>query len=58
MDVGRHWSVVTKNKSLQRDPDLFLVAEMDGEIIGSVMGEYDGRRGLVYHLAVAHEFRQ
>ncbi len=39
-------------KKLLRDPDLFLVAEEDGRIIGAVMGGYDGRRGMVYHLAV------
>jgi ribosomal protein S18 acetylase RimI-like enzyme len=40
-------------KKLARDPDLFLVAERDGRIVGSVIGGFDGRRGLVYHLAVA-----
>jgi len=45
-------------KKLQRDPDLFLVAEVDGQIIGAVLGGYDGRRGLVYHLAVAESYRQ
>ena len=39
-------------KKLRRDADLFLVAEIGGEIIGSVLGGFDGRRGLVYHLAV------
>jgi ribosomal protein S18 acetylase RimI-like enzyme len=39
-------------KKLQRDPDLFLVAEINGKIIGTVMGGFDGRRGMVYHLAV------
>lgn len=39
-------------KKLQRDPDLFLVAERDGLIIGTVFGGFDGRRGLAYHLAV------
>lgn len=39
-------------KKLQRDPDLFLLAEDDGRLIGAVMGGFDGRRGLVYHLAV------
>ncbi|HEV2120328.1 MAG TPA: GNAT family acetyltransferase [Candidatus Bathyarchaeia archaeon] len=37
---------------LQRDPDLFLVAEHDDEIVGSVIGGWDGRRGWIYHLAV------
>ena len=39
-------------KKLQRDPDLFLVAECNEQIIGSVIGGFDGRRGFVYHLAV------
>jgi len=39
-------------KKLQRDPDLFLVAEEDARIVGAVVGGFDGRRGMVYHLAV------
>ena len=45
-------------KKLARDPDLFLVAEIDGELIGTVIGGFDGRRGFVYHLAVAAPFRR
>ncbi len=45
-------------RKLQRDPDLFLVAELDGVIIGSVLGGFDGRRGMVYHLAVTEAFRK
>jgi ribosomal protein S18 acetylase RimI-like enzyme len=45
-------------KKLQRDPDLFLVAEIDGLIIGSVLGGFDGRRGMVYHLAVSDLYRK
>jgi ribosomal protein S18 acetylase RimI-like enzyme len=45
-------------KKLQRDPDLFLVAEADGRIIGTIIGGFDGRRGLIYHLAVEADFRQ
>ena len=37
---------------LQIDPDLFLVAEENQEIIGVVMGAWDGRRGWINHLAV------
>jgi ribosomal protein S18 acetylase RimI-like enzyme len=43
---------------LQRDPDLFLVVEQDGEIVGSVMGGWDGRRGWIYHLAVKPEHQR
>src|SRR5947199_10810127 len=40
---------------LQRDPDLFLVAEQVDEIVGSVIGGWDGRRGWIYHLGVKAE---
>jgi ribosomal protein S18 acetylase RimI-like enzyme len=43
---------------LARDPDLFLIAEADGRLIGTVIGGWDGRRGMVYHLAVAAEARR
>jgi ribosomal protein S18 acetylase RimI-like enzyme len=39
-------------KKLRRDPDLFLVAEEGGSLIGAVMGGFDGRRAIVYHLAI------
>ncbi len=55
--TGRSDTPAEIEKKLTRDPDLFLVAEADGVIIGSVIGGYDGRRGLVYHLAVTSRFR-
>jgi ribosomal protein S18 acetylase RimI-like enzyme len=45
-------------KKLQRDPDLFLVAERRGEIVGAVLGGFDGRRGVIYHLAVRPGLRR
>lgn len=45
-------------KKLDRDPDLFLVAEEDDRLIGTVLGGYDGRRGLIYHLSVDERFRR
>ncbi len=44
-------------KKLERDPDLFLVAEEDGQILAAIMAGFDGRRGWVYHMAV-HPFGQ
>jgi ribosomal protein S18 acetylase RimI-like enzyme len=38
---------------LQRDPDLFLVAQEESQIVGVVMGAWDGRRGWINHLAVS-----
>jgi ribosomal protein S18 acetylase RimI-like enzyme len=45
-------------KKITRDPDLFLVAESGDEIVGTVIGGFDGRRGMVYHLAVAPSQRR
>jgi ribosomal protein S18 acetylase RimI-like enzyme len=56
--VGRSDTLAEIAKKVQRDPDLFLVAEEDGRLIGSVIGGFDGRRGMIYHLSVAEEYRQ
>ena len=58
LHVGRSDSPEEIFKKLQRDPDLFLVAEVNGRIIGSVMGGFDGRRGIVYHLGVSPDSRR
>jgi ribosomal protein S18 acetylase RimI-like enzyme len=38
---------------------LFFVAEIGGEVVGTVMGGYDGHRGWVFSVAVseAHRWR-
>ena len=56
--VGRSDTLPEIEKKIGRDPDLFLVAESEGCIVGSVIGGFDGRRGLIYHLAVAASFRE
>ncbi len=45
-------------KKIARDPDLFLVAVVSTQIIGTIIGGYDGRRGMAYHLAVSPEYRK
>lgn len=55
--LGRSDTLGEIEKKLARDPDLFLVAEVDGTLVGSVIGGFDGRRGLIYHLAVAAPYR-
>jgi len=58
LHIGKSDSPQEILKKVQRDPDLFLVAEKDGRIIGTVIGGFDGRRGMVYHLGVLPEFRR
>ena len=41
------------NRKLMIDPDLFLIGEIGDEIIGSVMGGYEGHRGWINYLAVS-----
>ena len=38
---------------LLRNPGLSRIAEEDGTLLGAVLCGHDGRRGLIYHLAVA-----
>lgn len=58
VQMGRSDAPQEVAKKMERDPDLFLVAEIDGRIVGSVIGGFDGRRGLIYHLAVAGDFQR
>jgi ribosomal protein S18 acetylase RimI-like enzyme len=41
----------------KRNPGMSRVAEVDGKIVGAVLCGHDGRRGWIYHLAVAAEYR-
>jgi ribosomal protein S18 acetylase RimI-like enzyme len=43
---------------LRRNPRLSFVAWEQNEIIGAVLGGHDGRRGTLYHLAVAPKYRK
>jgi ribosomal protein S18 acetylase RimI-like enzyme len=57
MNVGRSDTPQETQRKLERDPDLFLVAEIGREIIGTIIGGFDGRRGMIYHLAVRKDLR-
>jgi len=42
---------------LESNPELSVVAEKDGEIVGAVLSGHDGRRGFLHHLAVRQDLR-
>lgn len=41
-----------------RNPGMFLLAVEDGELIGSALAGWDGRRGWLYHVAVRPSVRR
>jgi putative acetyltransferase len=43
---------------LQRNRGLSFVAKAGGQVVGAVLAGHDGRRGFLYHLAVASEWRR
>ena len=45
-------------KYLRRNPNTCFVAEKEVEIIGVILSGHDGRRGLIYHLAVKFSERE
>ena len=42
---------------LERNPGFSVVAERDGEIVGSILCGHDGRRGCLYHVCVKENCR-
>lgn len=58
-DLLRPWNdpEMDIERKLNHDLELFLVAEVGGEVVGSVMGGYDGHRGSAYYLGVHPDYR-
>lgn len=44
-------------KFIRRNPDTSVVAEDEGKIVGAILCGHDGRRGSMYHVCVAAEYR-
>jgi N-acetylglutamate synthase len=45
-------------KYLLRNPGLSFVAEVEGELVGTIMAGHDGKRGYLQHLSVADSHRR
>lgn len=58
-ELTRPWNDARKDiqRKLTVQPELFLVGELDGKLIATVMAGYEGHRGWVSYLAVAPEQR-
>lgn len=46
------------HRAITASPAVVLVAEAEGQIVGSVIGSFDGWRGNIYRLAVHPDFRR
>jgi ribosomal protein S18 acetylase RimI-like enzyme len=44
-------------KEIKNDNSIFLIAEFEGKIIGSVFGTHDGRKGWINRLAISPNFQ-
>ena len=53
-ELSRPWNDPRKDIQRKRavQPDLFLVAEIEGEIVGTVMAGYEGHRGWLNYVGV------
>lgn len=45
-------------RKMKVDSDLFLVGLIDGKVVATAMGGYEGHRGWINYLAVSPEIRQ
>lgn len=50
-------SVSGITRYLERNPNLSVVAYLDGRIVGALMSGHDGRRGYLHHAAVVKDCR-
>ena len=53
-ELTRTWNDPRKDiaRKMRVNPELFLVGEINGEIVATVMGGYEGHRGWINYLAV------
>lgn len=57
MGLSNADSLQNIGKFLTRNGGLSFCYEKDGRIIGTILCGHDGRRGYIYHVTVAEEFR-
>ncbi|GJG98038.1 GNAT family acetyltransferase [Cupriavidus pauculus] len=57
--LTRPWNDPRKDiaRKMTTQPEMFLVGEVDGQLMATAMIGYDGHRGWVYYLAVHPQFQ-
>ncbi|MDR2808014.1 MAG: GNAT family N-acetyltransferase [Spirochaetaceae bacterium] len=54
LDDSRHGI----ERYIKRNPNTCFVAEDNGELVGAILSGHDGRRGFIYHTALASAHRR
>jgi len=59
-ELTRPWNnpLLDIERKQQQGDSLFLVGELDKQLMASVMGGYDGHRGWMYYLAISPKHRR
>lgn len=57
LGVGRGDDLESLKAFMDRNPSTCLVLKKDEQLIGTVLGGFDGRRGYLYHLAVHPDYQ-
>ncbi|MEM6544942.1 MAG: GNAT family acetyltransferase [Pseudomonadota bacterium] len=57
--LTRPWNDPNKDidRKLNYQPELFFVAEVNDELVGTAMAGYDGHRGSVFYLAISPAYQ-
>lgn len=55
--LGRDKKVIIE-REIKEPTSVFLVAEIGGKLIGSLLGTHDGRKGWINRLAVSKDFQK
>jgi N-acetylglutamate synthase len=58
MGLGKADSREGIQQILERNPGLSTLAEVEQALVGTALCSHDGRRGFIYHLAVATPYRK
>jgi ribosomal protein S18 acetylase RimI-like enzyme len=58
--TSRPWNepIAAIGRKLTIQREMFLVAEIDGKVVGTTMAGYDGHRGWIYSVAVDQNYRR
>ena len=58
LSIGSSDTKEEVNRMLKKNSNLFLIGKVNDNVVGVVVGGFDGRRGYVHHLAVDPDYQK